>query len=180
MSKETILITDLQELENLKFLLEEYQMHSLFSPEAFLNLGYKNVSSGAKDTYRLMSDLYKLRSKKDLPSLELSLNYLSIAFDTSEECQSERLKSLEKAQLVAIDRRAYNLNSFIVKTPLPDYTFLATVERLILRKRLGFLLGQYKYTSDIIQQRAIIEDIKALVKLGASHQKLSSIKHLLT
>lgn len=177
MKNEIILISSKEELQSLEILLNEYGMHDLFTPTAFLNLGYKSISSSVKDTYRLLSDIQKLNRNHQI---EISLDYLATALGTSEECQSERIRMLEKAQLIKVTRQAYSISKYTIISPLPDGSFVDTVQRLILRKRLGLAISKYHSLTNILDKTEALEEIKQLVNLGASHHRLSSIKHLLS
>jgi len=177
--KETILITDINKLQELYDLLEEYQMYDLNNSNSILTIGYKNVPSSAKDTYRILQNLQKINEKKGKYYIELSLDYLSTVFATSEECQAERLKKLEQAQLIQIHRRAYHINRYIVKEVIPDETFYETIIKLIARKNLGLLLAKYEQTNNIQEKVHLLQQIQSLSK-NTSHFKLKKLSSITT
>jgi hypothetical protein len=163
-------------LRRLQKILDEFQMYDMNNQSVFLLYGYKTLSAEAKETYYSLKTLQNIASskKKGPGYIEVSLDYLATVFNTTTDCQSQRIAKLEQHGLVSKDRRSYQVNRYYIHDPLPDSTFVQTICSLIRRKKLGQLLSKLKSTNNTQEKIDYITKIKVLQERGAWHYQLSS------
>ncbi len=171
-SKDIYIIKNKGGLLRIKELLEEYAIYDNTDDSPYLMYGYKTLNDQCKQTYRV---LYNLKKSLNQNPIKISLDYLSTVLSTSEDTQTLRLKELEKHELLKVIRKPYDLNSYEIYEPLPDYTFVKTIYELIKRKQLSIAINTYKSTSNLQEQLTQLNIIKVLANKGIKHYSLKDI-----
>jgi hypothetical protein len=157
-------------------LFEHLSDHNMWNPEdtsIFLKYGYKNINTGDKETYYALRDMARIsKAKRNLDYCKVSLDYLSKALSTTKECQRKRIKNLEKAELVRVDRHDFSANHYFVNfNPNPDTTFVETIDILIKRSEILGLIYNYSTTNNQNEKIALITQIKELDPEGEYHKQ---------
>lgn len=175
-------VTSSATLARLKVLCDEYALYDVGSTDVFFMYGYQTLSSGAKDTYRILKSLQNIQKKQvpsDIESTDnnyeviVSLQYLALIFNTSEETQAQRIRQLAEHKLISIHRRAYHITSYRIYVPTPDSTFVYTLARLAQRRRLSELAYKLQISKKPADKITYLEKIKNLVALGVKHYSVN-------
>jgi len=159
-------------LRRIKDLLEVYSLFDIDNEDVFLLYGYKTLHPACKETYRVMRNHQK--SLKTNP-IKISLDLLAEELGTSEDTQSDRIKQLEKHELVIKYKTMYDYNNYQILQPLPDFTFAETIYKLCNRRELGSLIHEVKRLSDPKEKINKMIRIQNLVNKGTAHPDLHLI-----
>lgn len=157
-------ITDVNELTELYDKLTNFNVWNPEDTSIFLKYGYKNLSTGDKETYYELRDLARIsKSKQNLNYCKVSYQYLALVLGTTERCQMYRIQKLETAQLVSIDRHKSTANHYYVNmNPNPDSTFIETIDKAITRKMVLNLIYRYCSTNNIAERLELGRQIAEL------------------
>lgn len=158
-----------EEIDQIYYLMKEYQLWNPDDKSIILMYGYKILSTGDKETYQVLKNLAMINQKSTgNPTCKVSLDYLAIALSTSTECQRVRIQNLKKYKLITtIIHKNHTANMYYMNMePLPDTTFVATVEKLATRKRIYDLIRTLKHTNNIAEKMLCIAQIKDLDPTG--------------
>ena len=163
MQEEWRLLDTEEDLITIKDMLSEFTLVELKGfKDVFVSLGYKNLSSSDKETYYALKELAMLNygAERDpyvkygiSSECTVSLDYLAVALGTSIECQSRRTKKLENCKLIKKTYQKYKSNKYIVNlNPLPDSTFVDTINKLKLRRECYTVIKEWNSSLDPIQR----------------------------
>lgn len=173
MKKENIYIIKSEgSLQRIKDLLEVYNLFEVNNEDVFLLYGYKTLHPACKETYRVLRNHQK--SLKTNP-IKISLDLLADELGTSTDTQSDRIKQLEKHELIIRNKTMYDYNTYQVLQPLPDFTFAETLYKLCNRRELGSLIHEVKRSTDPKEKISKMIRIQNLVNKGAMHPDLHLI-----
>lgn len=163
-------------LQRIKDLLDVYTLFDINNEDAFLLYGYKTLHPGCKETYRVLKNHQK--SLKTNP-VKISLDLLGIELGTSIDTQADRIRELEKHELIVKHRHMYECNTYQILQPLPDITFVDTLKKLIYRRDLGNLIYEVTSLTDPREKIDKMLKIKMLVNKGAYHPDIHKIDNAL-
>ena len=159
-----------EEISKIFDMLTNYQLWNPSDKAAILRYGYKNLSSGDKETYYVLKDLTLLSAQgKSNAFCKVSAEYLAIVLGTSEKSQRRRIDNLESTKLITttISKR-YSANLYYVNLePLPDTTFVETIEKLIMRKKLYALINTMRHSNNAAEKLECALKIKEIDPSGA-------------
>ena len=168
-----------EEIKHIHALMEEYQIWEPTDTSIFLKFGYKNISTGDKETYYTLKDLAAISQKKTKQAkCMVSHDYLALALGTSAECQRlriDRLKNTELITTIVHQHKASNIY-YVNMEPLPDTTFVDTMYKLITRKQVNNLYNLIEHTNNVAEKLACMQEIKELDPTGLYKRK--SVAHL--
>lgn len=158
-------------------LFKLYPIVDQSNKDMFLVFGYKNLTSGDKETYYLLRDLALLQEKTTgTCECKVTLSYLADVFNTTIECQSRRITNLKNSHLLTITKTGNSKSNASIYVPIirvmPDSTLISTIIRLLRRKNILELIKQYIDEKDNLIKENILKDIKKCLAKTPYHKHL--------
>lgn len=142
---------------------DELSIWDMNGRDAIVVLGYKVLSAADKETYFALKGLAKMKDDKGRIYTKVSLDYLSIMLGTTGEGQRKRIQKLEKYGLVRIVSRARTSNTyFVTEKPLPDTTYVDTINRLIKRKRILGMINAMQQNNNVVERLTMLKELSIL------------------
>lgn len=157
-------------LQRVSLLMQELNMSSSLDTNIHVRLGYRDLTAQDKETYYLLKKISTQQNEQLHCSVRL--DYLATIFNTTSDCQKNRLLNLQKASLIKIlPKDTYH----ICNPTYPDSTFVTALATLIRRKRLSEYIAIYKICYNPLQRLGLLYEIKKLIKKGITHKELSNL-----
>jgi DNA-binding Lrp family transcriptional regulator len=141
----------LSSLKRIQSLMEEYNL--LFNcwdiEELYINLGYPSLTPGDRETYFVLKKLAKQKNNTKIRTCVISVEYLALMLNTSEEGQISRLKNLKREGLIESSKRIYNYNMYYLPVVKPTKFFAKCIIHMIRKKRIESLMLEYKKAKSV-------------------------------
>lgn len=170
-------ITNPKKIKELVELTQEYNIWNSDTSDMYMTLGYTMLTSGDKVVYYYLRSLQRCSNKNFCYP---SQDFLAISLNMSVRNMARHLSNLKKAGVLKIvsgkNDRKVNLY-YITEAPLPDTSFMTTVQKLITRKKLKALISSYHKTTSLSDKARVIEDLQSLSMEKTEINRLLNKKH---